>query len=71
MVLLHLYLEGLTGKKLMRTAEVSFKVDITRSITWESSPGLVEEMSGRFCCPDSIAAGKRNELEKKTIKQKL
>lgn len=43
MILLYLSLEDLTGKKVMRAAEVSFKVGITRSITWASSLGLGEE----------------------------
>ena len=39
--------------------------------TWESSLALEEEMSRRFYCPDFTAAGKRDELEKRTIKQNL
>ena len=42
-----------------------------RERTWGSSLGSVEETSRRVYCPDSIAAGKRDELEKRTIKQNL
>lgn len=38
---------------------------------WESFLGLVEEMSRRFYCPDFTAARKRDELEKRSIKQNL
>lgn len=58
MILLYLYLKDLTGQKFIRAAEVSFKADMTRSVSWESSLGVVEETSRSFYCPDFIAAGK-------------
>ena len=62
---------GLQSIGSQSRTQLSTGRDRERERTWESSLALVEEMSRRFYCPDFTAAGKRDELEKRTIKQNL
>ena len=62
---------GLQSIGSQSQTQLSTVSETEKERTWGSSLGLVEETSRRFYCPDFIASGKRDELEKRTIKQNL